>query len=168
MFEKDDRKATDSKLHEIEFEITSTVDHKYQLQYSMASGWASVIIGPPTLIRKPTPAEMYKGEFLRTLKKAEALAEELKDRADSAVQLEALNTTINKYKELVSILPSEYENARKELTEVMKPDYALGVENINVYSQKGNGIVYDLMGRQVKKLQNNTFYIKNGKKIFVK
>lgn len=168
MSEKTDKQITGSKLHELSFEVL-TAD-KYLLQYSIAAGWDGVVLGPPTLTRRPTPAELYKGEFLRTLHKAQAMLALLEGNEDAqyAEQIAKLRGTITKHETLVSTAPSVYEAARLELLEAMLPLQTLSIGSTPTAEvHKGTGL-FDLYGRRTESIQKAGLYINNGKKIFIK
>ena len=78
-----------------------------------------------------SPAERYKGGFLRTLKQAKDLYASIPDSEKSYTEAIALLDAINMFETLVSTSPSVYEHATKALMEAMENAASLsGVEAI--------------------------------------
>lgn len=165
MSEKSDKQVTQSTLHELTFEVQTAAN--YLLQFNISAGWDGVILGSPVITRRPSQAELYKGEFLRALHKAQKLAEELKSDAAHAAQVEALNNAISKHESLSSISPSVYEKARTEILDAMKPLIALAIDTPLATTHQQDNTIYDLFGRRVITLSRPGIYIKGGKKILI-
>lgn len=162
MSEESDKKVIGSTLHEFTFDIQK--ENNYLLQFNIAAGWDGIIIGPPTITRIPSQAELYKGEFLRTMQTAKDIANRY---GDKCANIEKLLSTISKYESLKSILPSVYENARKELADVINTTETLGVTNLHSPLSATNNNLYDLTGRKVKYPIKSGIYIKNGHKVLI-
>lgn len=154
-----------SSEHVLTFEVTVSANHL--LQFSAATGWDGIILGPPTLTRCPSQADRYKGEFRRTLLRAEQLAAKLGDHGASdevQPQLAILCQTIEQYKGLVSILPSVYEEARLALLSAMEPLLPLGIQSPAIDPCASAAPVFDLMGRAVASPSAPGVYVQGGKK----
>lgn len=157
-----------SCLHDLVFEVLSTKD--YLLQYNIAAGWDGIILGPPTLTRVPSQAELYKGEFLRTLHLAQQMQAQLQQMncsGDALAQLGVLTETIANYENLFSIHPSVYTEARLALLEAMRPLEALSFSGV-IEEAPAVGSFFDLQGREVKSLSAPGIYVTEGRKILVK
>lgn len=167
MSEKTDQQVHGSALHELEFEVTSA--NNYLLQFSTAGGWDGIILGPPTLTRRPSQADRYKGEFLRTLHKAQQMLARIDAEAhpDCAAQLATLSDLVTRYESLVSIHPSVYEDARLALLAAMEPLLPLGLQVVTV-APANDAPAFDLYGRRVVQPSATGVYLRNGQKWLVK
>ncbi len=158
--ESSEKKVTGSKAHDLEFEVI--IASNYLVQYNISAGWDGVILGPPTLTRRPSQADRYKGEYLRTLRQARELLSQinLDVNPDYAAQKESLSAAISEYSLLESfpsILPSAYESARLALLEAMKPLEALPLSVVRM-DRRPQARRFDLLGRP--STQSSLFLIK--------
>lgn len=160
--ENANQKVSGSELHAIPFDLTA--ETKCLLQFSMSSGWNSVIIGEPCIKLRPSNAEIYKGAFMRAMSKARKLLEDLQEKSTDDSQLVVLRDVIEKYKDFSSISPSEYKAATDEIEKAMEKLTPLGIGDVTL-ERKQDG-VYDLMGRRILSEPVKGLYIKNGKLIY--
>jgi poly(3-hydroxybutyrate) depolymerase len=93
------------------FDFTIKGPSIYTLNFEMAEGWNSVIVGNIVVTTQPTLADRYKGGFLRTL----AQARELLSHYESGTAVEALQYTIDQYATFVSTSPTQYTQATAAL-----------------------------------------------------
>lgn len=153
-----------SQAHSCEFEIAEEGD--YQAVYGMSSGWAAVIVGNLCIQTAMSPAERYKGTFLRTLASAKALYASIPEESKGVEAAVSLFEVINRHEGLVSTAPSVYEKATADLEAAMAAAGSLaGVSRPDV--DGAERMIFDLLGRPVKDsdMLNKGIYIINGKKI---
>lgn len=119
-----------STSHSLEFDIHS--DGDYTVTYSMTSGWSAVIVGNLKIETAMSPAERYKGGFLRTLSQAKDLYASIPDSDRTCQEAIALSEAISLYESLVSTSPSVYEAATQALVEAMEKVASLsGVDAVS-------------------------------------
>ena len=142
-------RITDSYFHTCEFEIPEEGD--YTVTYSMTSGWAAVIVGNLKIATALSPAERYKGTFLRTLAQAKEMYASIGGDALSSPDAVALKEAIERHESLVSTAPSVYEKATGELAKAMENASGIaGVEDI--YLDPGAPVIveyYNLQGQRL-------------------
>lgn len=136
-----------STFHSLEFEIPA--DGDYTVTYSMTAGWNAVIVGNLKIETAMSPAERYKGGFLRTLNKAKELYAAIPEADRGSQEAMALLDAINSYEALVSTSPSVYEAATKALTEAMERVSALGVNAIAGESEVIGREYFNIHGQPV-------------------
>ncbi|MDE6741311.1 MAG: dienelactone hydrolase family protein [Muribaculaceae bacterium] len=107
-----------STVHSLEFDIPA--DGDYTVTYSMTAGWSAVIVGNLKIETAMSPAERYKGGFLRTLRQAKDLYASIPESDQNRPEAIALIDAINSYDSLVSTSPTVYEAATKALKEAME------------------------------------------------
>lgn len=107
-----------STSHSLEFDVPA--DGDYTVTYSMTAGWNAVIVGNLKIETAMSPAERYKGGFLRTLSQAKQLYASIPEADRSRTEAIALMEAIGKYESLVSTAPSVYEAATQALAEAME------------------------------------------------
>lgn len=163
MLENENQKVMGSKLHEMEFEVTPPMSSNHKIQFGITAGWDGVIIGPPTLMRRPSSAELYKGEFLRTVAKAQEMIDNVGTGYNT--QIASLNDVVQKHKGLVSISPSAYNAARKEIEDAL--NIATGVHDAMLVARKSLSY-FDMAGRKISHIHAPGVYLYNGKKFVVK
>ncbi|MBQ6208491.1 MAG: hypothetical protein IJK42_01785 [Prevotella sp.] len=105
MKENTNQQVKGSKIHEIDFTVSS--DANYALCFEMDEGWNSVIVGDVVLTTQPSVADRYKGTFLRTLHAAQAAIVGYEDTEEG----KALQQVIDQYADFVSTAPSAYAAA---------------------------------------------------------
>ena len=155
-----------SALHELEFEIVAA--NNYLLQFSTSSGWDGIILGPPTLTRRPSQADRYKGEFQRTLRRAQQLLSTISadDYPAQATQIEALASVIAQYESLVSIHPADYEAARLALLDAMQPLLPLSMLQTRA-DATADAPLYNVLGQRMGQAKGTGFYISRGLKTII-
>lgn len=107
-----------STFHSLEFDIPAEGD--YTVTYSMTAGWNAVIVGNLKIETAMSPAERYKGGFLRTLSQAKELYASIPESNQNRPEAISLLDAINSYESLVSTSPTVYEAATKTLKEAME------------------------------------------------
>lgn len=162
--ENTSQQVSRSKLHEVEFETLYNGNHL--LQFSIAAGWDGIILGAPTISRRPSQAELYKGEFLRTLACAQRLFQKLQNLniPDYAGQIAVLQSTIAQYESFVSILPSAYVEACQALRDAMSLVEGLALSSA-VRQESTIEPMYDVLGRPVITPVQSGIYLQGGRKI---
>lgn len=162
--ENSDQKVTGSAQHEVVVDVLTAGN--YLVQYSISNGWNGVVIGPLTVSKRPSQAELYKGEFLRTLHKAQALIAQLngEEYAAYATMTASLAAVVDNVKDLVSIHPSDYESARQQLLDAMDPLItSVTSPAVSERSTSDASVTYDLLGRRVTPSHKGHLYVKDGK-----
>lgn len=109
MMENTGQKISGSKAYEYDFVVERA--GSYVLNFEMAEGWNSVIIGDVLLTTQPSLADTYKGTFYRTM-----LAAQKAVKGYQGTTANNLKNVMAKYEGLVSTSPSVYTAATKELS----------------------------------------------------
>lgn len=166
MSENTAQQVKGSKAHELDFEVT--VNTNYLLQYNISAGWDGVIISAPVVTRQPSQADRYKGEFLRTLHRAQKLLATANDgtHPDYAIQASVLEAVIAQYEQFFSTSPSAYETARLALLEAMSPLQPLSIREIQTITNYRKQIV-DLFGRS-NAVPTHGLFVIDGKKVMMR
>lgn len=163
------RSTQDYVSGSIEHEFTQTITKSgtYNVSYSLSHELTNttyndgIIVTAPLITTAPSPADVYKGGFLRAMSKAKALLEQQKDNSELTEMLDALSLVVEQYEGYTSIQPSDYTAATNALEEAMKPILAVGIQPVKVLAPDAN-IYYDLSGRRVEATKPG-IYVKNGK-----
>lgn len=161
--EVSDQKVTGSQRHEIICDLPAATSSL--LQFSMSAGWNGIIISEPTITTCPTAADIYKGGFLRTLAKANAMCEDLTSSDTQDAML--LRDVITEYASFTSTSPSEYAAATKALEAAMQAIIASGIAVMQPQTYQ-SGALYNLMGCKVTGTPSRGIYIRDGKKVLIK
>lgn len=157
--ENANQKVTGSAIQTIPFNLTA--ETSCVLQFSMAAGWNSVVVGEPYIKVRPSNAEIYKGAFLRAMNKARNLLETLKDITGHDSEIAILRNAIDEYSSFSSTSPTEYEAATKNVEKAMESLLPLGIKSIT--SKTKPSLIYDLMGRRLLHAPEAGLYIKDGR-----
>lgn len=168
MSENTGQQVSGSRLSELDIEVLSNND--YLLQYTTSAGWDGIILGPPTLTRRPSQAERYKGEFLRTLHQAQQMLAQHNASSDPdyADQLTALAEAVARHVSLVSIHPAIYEAARLELLDAMQPLLPLSISITTTDDAISTTSMINLFGHCVDSPSKPGIYMRGNHKILIK
>lgn len=166
MKESTEQQVTGSQAHTCDFTISK--EAYYALNFTMSSGWNSVIVGDVLLTTQPSVVETYKGTFYRTLLAArKALAGHEDSDAGKALQ-----TVIDSYADFASTSPTAYTAATLALQQALETFqqtetsvWAVSQQPLSVRNPQG----YDLQGRSLgTSLPARGIYIKDGRKHVVR
>lgn len=136
-----------------------------------------IIMSDILITTAPSPADQYKGEFLRKLAQARELCAQLQemmaddsltDGENLAKLYEDLDLAIGQWESFTSIQPSEYTAALKALEEAMKPALAVGLPAVTSPASSPASL-YDLQGRKLQPtaIPQKGIYIKDGRKVLM-
>lgn len=161
MSESTAKKVMGSMHHSFDFTAAETAIH--MLDFEMAEGWNSVVLGNVMVTTAPSLAERYKGTFYRTLLAAQKV---LQSASASAAQ-QHLQQVVEKYVDLVSTSPTVYMAATTELQAALDAYLATDIIE-NHLPQQLSGQMYNLQGQPVNKafpLTGKGVYVVDGRKI---
>ena len=164
-------RITGSTYHSLEFDIPEEGD--YTVTYSMTSGWAAVIVGNLKIETAMSPAERYKGGFLRTLRQAKDLYALIPASERNRQEVMDLLEVINTYESLVSTSPSVYEAATQALLKAIEnaasvsgvdtvagEDAVAGREWFNIHGQAVNADEKGLVIERIRYRDGRTVVVK--------
>ena len=158
--------ALNSSSYELIVDVAKGTRYNLSLSAEHTPGSATtldcIIISDILVTTTPSPADLYKGGFLRTLHKAQALLEsaQANPSEEDAAIIEALAQAIAELQDFTSVQPSDYTAATKTLEQAMAPVIATGLQPL-LHAQPST-TAYDLQGRRVTP-QHRGLYIQGGK-----
>jgi hypothetical protein len=157
-----------SKAYEFNFAITKTAS--YVLNFEMAEGWNSVIVGNLLLTTAPSLADTYKGTFYRTMLAAKNIFKE----GDTTAAAKKLKAAMEKYEGFTSTAPSVYTAATKELSAALRAyeaEVATSIQKTETELDRFDEGIYSLagvrMGTDATALPKG-IYLSNGKKFIIR
>jgi len=156
MKESTAQKITGSKLHTFDFSVPKAGN--YILNFTMSSGWNSVILGDVLVTTQPSLAERYKGTFYRTMLEAQRLLQAY-PACEAVTQLQGV---VDQYADFSSISPTAYTAATEVLRQAISDFEAADKPAFLNQHQTSAAptVYYDLMGRRVKSPVNGRLYIR--------
>ena len=157
-----------SKAYEFNFAITKTAS--YVLNFEMAEGWNSVIVGNLLLTTAPSLADTYKGTFYRTMLAAKNIFKE----DDTTAAAKKLKAAMEKYEGFTSTAPSVYTAATKELSAALRAyeaEVATSIQKTETELDRLDEEIYSLagvrMGTDATALPKG-IYLSKGKKFIIR
>lgn len=154
------KKVSGSKQHSFDFTAAATGLH--MLDFEMAEGWNSVVLGNVMVTTAPSLAERYKGTFYRLM----LAAQNALQSAETSAEQQQLQAVVTKYEHLVSTSPSVYSAAIAELQAAL--DAYLATDIIEVHDQETVSGVFNLQGQRVSETalpNSHGIYIIDGRKV---
>lgn len=152
------------------YTVTVTEEGDYLFGFTAAEGWNSLIVGNLEIVKKPSYADVYKGGFLRMMKRAGELYERTGSMTGVSVELrEALKATMDRYEGFTSTAPSQYAAATAELeTAILNLEQTTSIGKVVVSEENGREEYYDMAGRRLHKSEGRGIkiikrYDRNGK-----
>ena len=136
----------------------------YSLNFEMAEGWNSVIVGNLVVTTRPTLADRYKGGFQRALRAARQAVQNYSGNAVTTLQ-----QVIDQYADFVSTSPTQYTKATEALRNALDKFYASpekspsGIEQLGV--EKVVAPVYNLYGQSVAPTAKGILVSEGSKKV---
>lgn len=158
-----------SKAYSFTFSVAE--EGNYLFGFEASEGWNSYIVGNVKIVKKPSYADVYKGGFLRTMKRAKELYDKTSDVSAGEPEnlREALKEVIGRYEGFTSTSPSRYAEATAELDAAIRnlESVTTRINTASMEEPAGHEEYYDMAGRRSRQAGRGVMIIKrhgkNGK-----